>query len=138
MKYIILTKRGLTAITAVTLSALLIVFGICGRKSALSSAAAEEGQNGFCPSTALRRTKKKVAVTFDAAWGADDTEKAHRILKKSQCQGYVFRRRGMGGKISRQRKGVLCLRTRDRKSLCIAQYVFESYKERNHKRHNTL
>ena len=61
-----------------------------------------------------------------------------RNFKKSQCQGYVFRRRGMGGKISRQRKGVLCLRARDRKSLCIAQYVFESYGERNHKRHNTL
>ena len=137
MKYIILTKRGLTAITAVTLSALLIVFGICGRKSALSSAAAEEGKR-LLPIYCVETGEKKVAVTFDAAWGADDTERLIEILKKSQCQGYVFRRRGMGGKISRQRKGVLCLRTRDRKSLCIAQYVFASYRERNHKRHNTL
>ena len=73
MKYIILTKRGLTAITAVTLSALLAVFGICGRKSALSSAATEEGKR-LLPIYCVETDEKKVAVTFDAAWGADDTE----------------------------------------------------------------
>lgn len=80
MKYIILTKRGLTAITAVTLSALLTVFGICGRKSALSSAAAEEGKR-LLPIYCVETDEKKVAVTFDAAWGADDTERLIEILK---------------------------------------------------------
>ena len=59
MKYIILTKRGLTAITAVTLSALLIVFGICGRKSALSSAAAEEGKR-LLPIYCVETDEKKL------------------------------------------------------------------------------
>lgn len=127
LKCIILTKRGLTAITAVTLSALLIVFGICGRKSALSSAAAEESKR-LLPIYCVETGEKKVAVTFDAAWGADDTERLIEILKNHNAKA-TFSRRGMGGKISRQRKGVLCLRTRDRKSLCIAQYVFESYGE---------
>ena len=85
MKYIILTKRGLTAITAVTLSALLIVFGICGRKSALSSAAAEESKR-LLPIYCVETGEKKVAVTFDAAWGADDTERLIEILKNHNAK----------------------------------------------------
>ena len=89
MKYIILTKRGLTAITAVTLSALLIVFGICGRKSALSSAAAEEGKR-LLPIYCVETGEKKVAVTFDAAWGADDTERLIEILKNHNAKATFF------------------------------------------------
>ena len=89
MKCIILTKRGLTAITAVTLSALLIVFGICGRKSALSSAAAEEGKR-LLPIYCVETGEKKVAVTFDAAWGADDTERLIEILKNHNAKATFF------------------------------------------------
>lgn len=137
MKCIILTKRGLTAITAVTLSALLIVFGICGRKSALSSAAAEEGKR-LLPIYCVETGEKKVAVTFDAAWGADDTERLIEILKNHNAKATFFVVGEWAEKYPDSVKAFLCLRTRDRKSLCIAQYVFESYRERNHKRHNTL
>ena len=89
MKCIILTKRGLTAITAVTLSALLIVFGICGRKSALSSAAAEESKR-LLPIYCVETDEKKVAVTFDAAWGADDTERLIEILKNHNAKATFF------------------------------------------------
>lgn len=89
MKYIILTRRGLTAITAVTLSALLIVFGICGRKSALSSAAAEEGKR-LLPIYCVETDEKKIAVTFDAAWGADDTERLIEILKNHNAKATFF------------------------------------------------
>ena len=89
MKCIILTKRGLTAITAVTLSALLIIFGICGRKSALSSAAAEEGKR-LLPIYCVETGEKKVAVTFDAAWGADDTERLIEILKNHNAKATFF------------------------------------------------
>ncbi len=89
MKYIILTKRGLTAITAVTLSALLIVIGICGRKSALSSAAAEESKR-LLPIYCVETDEKKVAVTFDAAWGADDTERLIEIFKNHNAKATFF------------------------------------------------
>ena len=89
MKYIILTKRSLTAITAVALSALLTVFGIYGRKSALSSAAADEGKR-LLPIYCVETDEKKVAVTFDAAWGADDTERLTKILKNHNAKATFF------------------------------------------------
>ena len=90
MKYIILTKRGLTAITAVTFIRAAYRIRNLRQKKAHSALPLPRRANGFCPSTALRRAKKKVAVTFDAAWGADDTERLIEILKNHNAKATFF------------------------------------------------
>lgn len=89
LKYIILTKRSLTVITAVVLSLLLTAFGVYGRKNNLKAAAAT-ADGKLVPIYCVETNEKKVAVTFDAAWGADDTERLIEILKNHNAKATFF------------------------------------------------
>ena len=70
--------------------------------------AVAEGERRL-PIYCVQTEKPQVSVSFDAAWGADDTDELLRILKENDVKANIFSLRLLGGKISgggeRNRRG---------------------------------
>lgn len=86
MKYIIITKRGLTVLCFVTVIAVSLFVSAREKRAVAASAAGTETLPIYCVDTA----EKKVAVTFDAAWGADDIPELLQILKNHNAKATFF------------------------------------------------
>ncbi|MBP3329515.1 MAG: polysaccharide deacetylase family protein [Clostridia bacterium] len=85
MKTIILTKKKLIIILGVVL--LLVLFGIFGiTRGAVTTAA----QTRLLPIYCVDTEKKCVALTFDAAWGNEDTQDLIDTLKKYNAKATFF------------------------------------------------
>lgn len=56
------------------------------------------------PIYCVETDEKKVALSFDAAWGNEDTQRILEILAKHNIHVTFFATRRMGGKLSRRRK----------------------------------
>ncbi len=85
MKTIFLTKKSLFLIIVALV--MLVLFGIFGiSRGAVSTAA----QNRLLPIYCVETDKKQVALTFDAAWGNEDTEELIEILGKYKAKATFF------------------------------------------------
>lgn len=84
MKFFTATKQSVAAAVCLALSAALTVGAVIGRSATAASAERQ------LPIYAVETDEKKVAVTFDAAWSAQDTEELIAILKKHNAKATVF------------------------------------------------
>ena len=81
MKYFIITKKHLMIVSAVGLS---LIFAI------VCSVSAFAGGERKLPIYCVDSEEKKVALSFDAAWGNDDTEQLIEILGKYDAKATFF------------------------------------------------
>ena len=87
MRFLILTKRSLLCAALIALSAVLVAAGL-GRQYQTSSAS-NTGERKI-PVYCVDTNEKKIAITFDAAWGADDTDELLAILAEYNAKATVF------------------------------------------------
>ena len=87
MRFLILTKRSLLCAALIALSAVLVAAGL-GRQYQTSSAS-NTGERKI-PVYCVDTNEKKIAITFDAAWGADDTDELLAILAEYNAKVTVF------------------------------------------------
>ncbi len=84
MRYIIITKRHITVVVSLILSVTVIAAGI------FSFGALAES-NRLLPIYSVDvGESKKIAISFDAAWGNEDTEELIDILKKYNVKATFF------------------------------------------------
>ena len=70
-RYMLFTKQSLTIGLILLLSAVFVAAGVSQRVQTIQAAKTQERKLPvYCVDTA----EKKVAITFDAAWGAEDTD----------------------------------------------------------------
>ncbi len=81
MKFFIITKKQLMGCIAVLLALTAVIAG-----SAVTFAGTERKLPIYC----VKTEKKQIAVSFDAAWGNDDTETLIKILKKYDIPATFF------------------------------------------------
>lgn len=82
MKVLVITKRAYMAVS--TLIAALFISVVC---AAFSMSAA---QNRLLPIYCVENGSRSVALTFDAAWGAEDVDEIISILKEYNAPSTVF------------------------------------------------
>ncbi len=87
MKYLLLTKRTLFTALVLMLSAVLVIAGFSKQ---YETAQAANTQARKIPVYCVDTNEKKVAITFDAAWGAEDTEELLGILAEYDAKATVF------------------------------------------------
>lgn len=87
MRYKVITKRTLSVAFVFCLAAIFIIAGISGR---LAITANSNDSGRLIPIYCVDTSEKKVAITFDAAWGADDTDELIDILKEYNAKATVF------------------------------------------------
>ena len=84
--YVIITRRVLLIITAAVLSAvfLCVVFLSAPKDEAVSAS------KKFLPIYCTEQQSKKISISFDAAWGNEDTEQLIEILAKYNVKTTFF------------------------------------------------
>lgn len=87
MRVFILTRKRLAALGAAL--ALIFCVGIVGAKRSDMSVAANAGGRSI-PIYCVRTEKKQVSLSFDAAWGNDQTQKLLDILAKYKVKSTFF------------------------------------------------
>ena len=81
MRFIIITKKQITAVTAVMLAVIAAIVG------SVSIFADNERK---LPIYCVETDKKQIAISFDAAWGNDDTEQLISILAEYDVPATFF------------------------------------------------
>ena len=81
MRYFIITKKQIALATAVVVCAVLAV---------VTSVSAFAGTNRKLPIYSVDTAEKKIAISFDAAWGNDDTHTLVEILKEYNVPATFF------------------------------------------------
>ena len=81
MKYFIITKKQIVLATAVLVCAVIAV---------VTSVSAFAGANKKLPIYCVDTSEKKIAISFDAAWGNDDTGTLIEILKEYNVPATFF------------------------------------------------
>lgn len=81
MKYIIITKKHITVCLSLVLAIAVAV---------ISSMAVLADSNRMLPIYCVETNKKQIAISFDAAWGNDDTEDLISILKEYDVPATFF------------------------------------------------
>ena len=81
MKFLIITKKHLMLGICLTLAVAVAIIG---------SASAYANSNRLLPIYCVETDKKQIAISFDAAWGNDDTETLINILKKYDVPATFF------------------------------------------------
>ena len=87
MRFMVLSKRSIFVGFCLCLSALLVVSGVLNRYAVLETA--KMGQKKL-PVYCVDTQEPKVALTFDAAWGADDTDELLKILAEYNAKATIF------------------------------------------------
>lgn len=87
MKYMVLTKQSIAVGLMLALSAVLLVAGVSERYKIAQAANANERK---LPVYCVDTEEKKVAITFDAAWGAEDTADLLTVLADYDAKATVF------------------------------------------------
>lgn len=86
MKILILRRKWLTAVCCLSLSALML--WVIGHPGAVGAAAAQRQLPIYCVETAPE--EKLVAISFDAAWGNEDTQELIDILGSYEIPATFF------------------------------------------------
>lgn len=86
-RYIVLTKQSVTVGLLLMLSAVLVAAGVSERLQSVQTAKTQERK---LPVYCVDTSEKKVAITFDAAWGAEDTDELLSILNEYNAKATVF------------------------------------------------
>ncbi len=81
MKFLILTRKHLV------MAGCLLLAAIIGTAISVSAFAKQER---LLPIYCVKTEEKKIALTFDAAWGADDTDTLIEILKRYNAPATFF------------------------------------------------
>lgn len=81
MKFLILTKKQLTIAISLVLAAIIII---------IASISVYASSNKLLPIYCVETDKKQIAISFDAAWGNDDTEELIEILKEYDVPATFF------------------------------------------------
>lgn len=81
MRYLVLTKRQFTVALSSVLVVILAIVGTVG-----AFAMSERKLPIYC----VENNKKQIAISFDAAWGADDTDQLISILKTYKVKATFF------------------------------------------------
>ena len=81
MKYFIITKKHITVFACVLLSLAVILVG---------SVSVFANTEKLLPIYCVETEKKQIAISFDAAWGNDDTETLIEILKEYDVPATFF------------------------------------------------
>lgn len=81
MRYLVLTKRQFTVALSSVLAVILAIIGTVG-----AFAMSDRKLPIYC----VENNKKQIAISFDAAWGADDTDQLISILKKYKVKATFF------------------------------------------------
>lgn len=81
MKFFIITKKQIVLATAVLVCAVIAV---------VTSVSAYANTNKKIPIYSVETSEKKIAVSFDAAWGNDDTHTLIEILKEYNVPATFF------------------------------------------------
>lgn len=76
--------------TALIITIFLLAVGFIGALRLTQSAVAANTATKRLPVYCVQTDEKKVAVTFDAAWSAEDTDELIEILKKHNAKATVF------------------------------------------------
>lgn len=84
-RYYVITKQGILIILAIVLS---IVFGMLVFTNTEASPAASAKKK--LPIYCTERQDKKMSISFDAAWGAEDTDDLINILAKYNVKATFF------------------------------------------------
>lgn len=87
MRYLLLTKRSLFTALLLAVSAVLVTAGVSRQYRTQSAANTSERK---IPVYCVDTNEKKIAITFDAAWGADDTDELLAILAEYNAKATVF------------------------------------------------
>ncbi len=86
MKYFIITKRGIFIAVMLVLTGIILIAALGGERSVSTAAGTKRSIPVYCVQT----DEKKLAVTFDAAWGAEDTQQLIEILKEYNAKATFF------------------------------------------------
>ena len=86
MRYFIVTKRTIFVLILSFLSAVIVFAAFKGEKTVKVNASPNRSIPIYCVQT----EEKKLAVTFDAAWGAEDTRQLIEILEKYNAKATIF------------------------------------------------
>lgn len=81
MKYICITKKQIMLILSITLAVTLVIVG---------SAVAFATSDRLLPIYCVETDKKQIAISFDAAWGNDDTQQLIDILAEYDVPATFF------------------------------------------------
>ena len=81
MKFLIIKKQHIMLALAVIVATVILVFG---------SVSILANQNRKLPIYCVKTNKKQIAISFDAAWGNDDTETLIKILKQYDVPATFF------------------------------------------------
>ena len=81
MKYFIITKKHIMLATCIVLTLTVAI---------VSSTSAFADNNRLLPIYCVETEKKQIAISFDAAWGNDDTEQLIEILKEYNVPATFF------------------------------------------------
>lgn len=86
MNYLIITKRGIFVICFVVVLAVSVITATSSKTISVSAQTSTERLPIYCVDT----NEKKIAITFDAAWGADDIEEILNILNEYNAKATFF------------------------------------------------
>lgn len=87
MNYLLLTKRTLMTAFVFMLCAVFVLAGVSRQ---YESRTAANTQTRKIPIYCVNTPEKKIALTFDAAWGAEDTQTLLDILAQYNAKATVF------------------------------------------------
>ncbi len=86
MRYFIVTKRTIFAFALTVFTAVIVVAAFKGERTVRVNSDGQRSIPVYCVET----DEKKLAVTFDAAWGAEDTRQLIEILEKYNARATFF------------------------------------------------
>lgn len=87
--FVVLKKKRILVFCAAVLAVMTLLLAVSGPEGAAAVFAGKAGIRKL-PIYCVDTEEKKVALTFDAAWGADKTEKVLEILKENDASGTFF------------------------------------------------
>lgn len=88
-KIIVLHKKNFLKITLATLLTLVIGFSLKPSVQTVFKIVSSD-PNRLLPIYCVERDDNKISISFDAAWGADDTDKLLQILKDNDVKATFF------------------------------------------------
>ncbi len=81
MRYLVFNKKQITVVFSCALAVIITIVGTVG-----AFAMSERKLPIYC----VENNKKQIAISFDAAWGADDTDQLISILEKYNVKATFF------------------------------------------------
>ncbi len=87
MRFVILTKKGIITVTALLLASVLLMFGLY-RVDATEVFYGKVTRK--LPIYSVETSEKKIAISFDCAWGTEYTDRLLEIMQEKQVTSTFF------------------------------------------------